>query len=144
VLALIGASALLLALDRGASRSAGPRAARLGEEECAACRMIVSDPRFAAQRVLGPEEAKVYDDTGCLLQEMAEDRSGTAWFADSETGEWIEGSEVRFVRTTVTTPMGFGLAARRARSVPEGNVDLEAAIRSLTVRAPGSREEKKP
>lgn len=132
------ALAIAFAPRKIAEEAAGPRALRLGEEECAACHMILTDPHFAAQRVLGPDDVKVYDDSGCLLKELARDRRGALWFAEADTGEWIDGSDVRFERTTRTTPMGFGLAARRSITAPKGSMDLEAAIRFVT----DSRKEK--
>jgi hypothetical protein len=109
-----------------------PRAIHLGEEECAGCRMIVSDARWAAELVRGPDETLVYDDPGCLLRALAKDGSGTAFFTDPETGEWIPASEVRFVTTTRTTPMGYGLSPVRASRAAPGALDLDTAIRRVT------------
>jgi hypothetical protein len=108
-----------------------PRAIHLGEEECATCRMIVSDARWAAQRVLGPDETLVYDDAGCLLRALASDRSGTCFFADPATGEWIAAADVRFVVTKQSTPMGYGLSPVRASRAAPDALDLEAAIRRV-------------
>jgi hypothetical protein len=125
-LAVLGTPLVFVLRARPESGPAGPRAAIVGEDPCAACLMLVSDARFAAERVLGPEQVKVYDDPGCLLRELARDRSGALFFADARTGEWIPGAEVRFETTTQTTPMGYGLAASR-----EGPIDLETAIRRV-------------
>jgi copper chaperone NosL len=133
-------AALVVFLLGGSSRGerAGPRPVRLGEDPCAECLMLANDGHFAAERVLGPDEVKVYDDPGCLLREMAKDRTGAAFFADADTGEWLDAATVRFVTSKRDTPMGYGLAATRAERAGTNSLDLEGAIR----RVAGSAKEK--
>lgn len=124
--ALAGTAAAFALRSSAPQGEAGPRVARLAEDACASCLMLLSDSHFAAQRVLGPDDVKLYDDHGCLLRELAKDRRGQLYFADAATGDWIPAASVRFDLATRTTPMGYGLAASRS-----GSLDLEAAIRRL-------------
>jgi copper chaperone NosL len=58
----------VLALFLAACASGPPRPATLDtkNEQCATCRMAVSDARFAAQLVAPGEEPRFFDDLGCL------------------------------------------------------------------------------
>lgn len=98
----------------------GPAAVAWDRVACAHCRMLVSDPRFAAQLRLESGETLVFDDPGCLLLARAkrEGVRGAAWFHDSAGEGWIVEAEAAFVRGA-TTPMGYGLAAVRAAGAPD-------------------------
>jgi hypothetical protein len=131
LLLALGAGAWLALAPRGPAAPLGPRAVHLGEEECGECRMIVSEARFASERVLSSETTKVYDDPGCLLKELRKDRTGVLFFTDAGTGEWIPASRVRFETTSGPTPMGYGLVAFDADHAHTGAMTLEGAIAFL-------------
>jgi hypothetical protein len=135
ILFVVAATSVPLAVRsfrRPSSEALAPRAIHLGEDECARCHMIVSDPHYAAERVLGPDDTKVYDDAGCCLEALARDRSGTVFFAEASTGEWVPVADARFERTPQPTPMGFGLAVARASQASRESLDLEGAIALVT------------
>ena len=131
VLATVGGGVALVALGGGPPSAAGPRSVHLGEEECANCHMIVSEAPFAAERVLGVDDVRVYDDPGCLLLELPKDRRGAIYFADAVTGEWIPGASVRFEPSARPTPMGYALAATTAAKASPRALDLESAVQKL-------------
>ena len=126
------ALAALLAL--AACAPEGPAAVAFDRVACAHCRMLVSDPRFAAQLTLESGEVLFYDDPGCLLLDRVERARKTraAWFHDSAGEGWLAEAEVAFVRGA-ETPMGYGYAAVRAGSVA-GAEDAAAVLAALEAR----------
>ena len=105
-------------------RPAGPPEIAWGEQECSHCRMILSDPRFAAA-ASGPGGVLVFDDVGCLLAARRSGvASGPAWVADRGSGDWLPATEAWFaVDSPEVTPMGSGTLAYAGRS------EAEAAVR---------------
>lgn len=95
----------------------GPADVAWDRVACAHCRMLVSDPHFAAQLQLDDGEVLDFDDPGCLLLGRASlDRPVRAvWFHDSAGEGWLAEREAAFVRVP-HTPMGYGFAAVRAGS----------------------------
>jgi hypothetical protein len=109
----------------------GPAEVAWDRVACAHCRMLVSDPRFAAQLQLEDGEVLHFDDPGCLLLTRTSivRPVRAVWFHDSAGEGWLAETEVAFVRGPAT-PMGYGLAAVRAGSVP-GAMDAAAALAAL-------------
>jgi copper chaperone NosL len=126
--AVLAASLALLA---ACTPDAGPAAVAYDRVACAHCRMLVSDPRFAAQLLLADGEVLYFDDPGCLLLERARLRRPVraAWFHDSAGEGWLAEREVAFARG-YPTPMGYGLAAVRAGSQPAA-LGADAALAAL-------------
>jgi copper chaperone NosL len=99
----------------------GPAEVAYDRVACAHCRMLVSEPRFAAQLRRGTGEVLFYDDPGCLLLHRLQiaDPESHAWFHDSRSERWLEDERVAFVRVA-ESPMGYGIAA-----VPRGTEGAE-------------------
>jgi copper chaperone NosL len=108
-----------------ASASAGPPEIVIDRTACAQCGMLISERRYAAASRSGREEARVFDDIGCLLNDVrgSAHRPELLWFNDAETGQWIlPAAAPAFIRaSSIRTPMGGGTlafgtldAARRA------------------------------
>jgi copper chaperone NosL len=97
----------------------GPRAIQVGAEECAHCRMLVSENRFAAQLVTDRGRSHVFDSIECMAEflddavEVPEDRVGSLWVTDfSEPGQWLDVGDARFLRSEeLRSPMGLNLSA---------------------------------
>jgi copper chaperone NosL len=111
-------AALALLLASLACAPEGPSDVAWDRTACAHCRMLVSDPRFAAQLLLESGEVLFYDDPGCLLLDRAAraPSARAAWFHDSAGEGWLAESEVAFA-PGAETPMGYGYAAVRTGSV---------------------------
>jgi copper chaperone NosL len=124
--------ALLIALASCAPD--GPADVAWDKVACAHCKMLVSDPRFAAQLQLDDGEVLFFDDPGCLLRARAtlSRPVRAAWFHDSAGEGWLAEGAVAFVRVP-ETPMGYGLAAVRAGSAAN-ELDLAAARAALEER----------
>lgn len=102
---------LLVACARGPAQ---PAAVDTRNDVCAGCRMAVSDARFAAQLSAPGEEAKFFDDLGCLrdyLRKKPQLPAGTvAFVADHRTREWIRAERSVFTRRdSLETPMASHL-----------------------------------
>jgi copper chaperone NosL len=106
-------------------------------DNCAFCRMAVSDQRFAAQLVAPSEEAKFFDDIGCLLEHLSASppsRGAVAFVADHRTKEWVAAASAVFTRNAaLDTPMNSHLVAhasdesRRQDPAVAGGVGVAAA-----------------
>lgn len=119
----------LLAL-RFLAPPAGPARVAWDRVACAHCRMLLSEPRFAAQLVRERGETLFFDDPGCLVRWRAEhpQEAGAAWFHDSRSERWLAEAETAFVGGEVT-PMGYGFAAVPRESRAAGAID-PAALRA--------------
>lgn len=80
-------------------------------EPCAHCRMLIGDPRYAAQLVTDAGDVLDFDDPGCLLRYVADVHPAVhrMFFHDARGAGWLVGPDVAFV--VATTPMGYGYAA---------------------------------
>jgi copper chaperone NosL len=135
-LAALVAGVLGLALYRLAAPPSGPVEPAWDRVACARCRMLVSDPAFAAQLHDAAGEVRFFDDPGCLLLHRAEtpDPAARAWFHDSRGERWLADAEVGFVPVD-ETPMGHGLAAVERAETP-GALAPEAALAALAAAEP--------
>ena len=102
----------------------GPEPIAWDQEPCAQCRMLISDPAFAAQLRVEDGSVESFDDPGCLLARQGDRRAREVWFHHLREERWIPGDQVAFVPVP-RTPMGYGLGAVDAGS--EGALDLAAA-----------------
>jgi copper chaperone NosL len=95
----------------------GPQAIRYGEDVCLRCKMIISDKRFAAQYITERGEASKFDDIGCMMDELKEEKKSgvgvlAVYVTDYGTGEWIDAGSAFYIRSPeIKTPMGYGIAA---------------------------------
>jgi len=100
-------------------RAEGPRAIRLGEEECSHCRMRISDERFAAQLASDRGRSWAFDSIECLVEwigeesELPRDRIAGWWVTDFENpGSWLDAARATYLRSDgLRSPMGLGLSA---------------------------------
>lgn len=112
--------------------TAGPRPIDYGHEECAFCRMTVSDPRFGAELVTTTGVVRTFDSIECLVSYYAQVRDSgrvrSLWVSDFQhPGTLLPAERAQYVRgaTVIGTPMGRGLAA----FAPDA--DIAAAARTL-------------
>lgn len=114
VLSVSGAVLALWALAGCAP--AGPRALITGSDECAQCRMMITDPRYGGQVVMTTGRAQVFDAVECLSAYVAGATSATiasVWVADFDhPGGWLDASRAVFVIGASTgSPMGRAVVA---------------------------------
>lgn len=94
----------------------GPRDIAIGSEECAHCRMIVSEERFAAQLRTEHGRSLAFDAIECLadfLQQGQDARVRAMWVsAFNAPGTWIPAEEAFYLRSpALRSPMGLNLTA---------------------------------
>lgn len=105
---------LILTLLFGSGCSEKPEPIVMGRDECAHCRMLISDSRFAAQLVTEHGRHQKFDSIECMLEMMRDDGEyPSVWVSNAaEPGEWLEAEHAVFVRSDqIRSPMGGGLAA---------------------------------
>lgn len=125
-LLLLVVGLLLSACARGET-TPNPPGIRYGEDLCAECNMIISDPRYAAGYAyeIGASryESVAFDDIGDLLTHMAKhpERTIVAWYVhDYESQEWLDATIAYYVVSEqIISPMGHGIAAHATQAAAE-------------------------
>jgi copper chaperone NosL len=104
----------------------GPQPIVWDREPCAHCRMLISDPAFAAQLHTTDGAVESFDDPGCLFARLAARRPAVhaLWFHHVREDRWLRADAVAFERVD-PTPMDFGLGAVDAGT--PGALSLEQA-----------------
>lgn len=80
-----------------------------GKQPCSHCKMLVQDPRFAAQVITPQSERAYFDDVGCLVSYLAEHPNAKDARVRDAAGRWVDARAARY-RAGASTPMGFGFA----------------------------------
>ncbi len=99
----------------------GPLEIKWDRDACERCRMVLSDPHFAAQIRYYPAGKKrsvveKFDDFGCAAlwledKPWKDDGRTEFWVADHRSKEWIDATTATYVLKK-TTPMEYGLGAQ--------------------------------
>jgi hypothetical protein len=110
VLVVVCAGSYVLA--RAQRLADGPEPIAWDRAACAHCRMLIGEPAFAAQLQLGDGQVLDFDDPGCLLRRLADERGPVhaVWFRHAHADRWLRADQVAF-RRGARTPMGWGLEA---------------------------------
>ena len=124
------AGAVLLALSGvGCGKQNEPEDAVWGKQPCDHCKMVLSEPRHAAQVVTGAGQRLFFDDLGCMLEhERAQGRAPLHAWVRSEQGSWIDAQKARYT-AGARTPMDYGYA-----SSPAGSLSLQDVKRRIAER----------
>jgi nitrous oxide reductase accessory protein NosL len=117
VFAIFALGALLLAAC-GAPKT-GPEDIHFDRDICALCRMIISDPFYAAEVRAGDGKIYKFDDVGGAVKWLVlndpEGQVQEIWVRDMRTGtKWLD-ARAAFYLPEQTTPMDFGFGAIAAR-----------------------------
>jgi copper chaperone NosL len=119
----------------------GPQPIVYDREPCSHCRMLISEPRFAAQLETQDGEIQSFDDPGCLLAALAT-RSPSVralWFHHVRENRWLDAAHVAFEEGE-RTPMGYGLGAVDAGTARALSLDEARARVAERGARPGRRE----
>jgi copper chaperone NosL len=104
-----------LALAACAGGTPQPAALDTRNEQCASCRMAVSDARFASQVVAAGELPRFFDDLGCLatwLKSAKAPAGAVAYVADHRTKAWVLADRAVYTRNPgLETPMSSHVIA---------------------------------
>jgi hypothetical protein len=125
-LALAGVALVVRGVVLAQRPPEGPEPVAWDRVACARCRMLVSEPRFAAQAHTHGGAVLHFDDPGCALLWTHEHAADVheLWLRDAGSERWLRRGEAGFVATG-PTPMGYGLGAR-PRSVANALLPEEA------------------
>jgi len=112
---IVGGVMILMALLTACSQK--PVEIHYGNEECAYCKMNISNNRFASQAVTETGKAIKFDAIECMAnytkEHKSELKSARFWVNDFSTpGKWVEAKNANFVKSEVVkSPMGESLLA---------------------------------
>ncbi|MBF0425674.1 MAG: nitrous oxide reductase accessory protein NosL [Magnetococcales bacterium] len=110
----------------------GPEPIHWNRDVCERCRMMISDPHYAAQLRDARGKPHLFDDFGDLVLWLKEHDQLQAplilYVADQESGQWLDARKARYVKGQLT-PMGFGMAAH-AQARP-GDMSFQEAVTHL-------------
>lgn len=81
-----------------------------GKEPCSACRMILSEKRYAVQRILKSGEIHFYDDINCAMKHDHEESDGKLYVYPEGENKWVPAEESGF-EGGLSTPMNSGHGA---------------------------------
>jgi copper chaperone NosL len=100
-----------------------------GEDQCAHCRMTITDPAYATQVVSTTGRAYKLDSAECLLRfleaaTVTADEIHSRWVSAVDTGELVRAESAWFVQSpSIRSPMGGGLAAFSTQDAAAGAAD---------------------
>ena len=118
-------------------QNTGPVKVHWDRDTCERCRMVVSDPKHAAQVRYRDEKNKSrihsFDDIGCAViwldkQAWRDAESTEVWVTDHRDGKWIDATKAFYI-TGQITPMEYGLGAQD--SAAEGSLDYTGAKKHI-------------
>ena len=118
---LVPALLLLLLAACSGDPGTGPRDVKWDRQACDRCRMVLSDPKHAAQvrvpEAEGRSRVLFFDDLGCALIWLEDKpfRDAPAleiWVNDWHDGAWLDARRAHYLPGQVT-PMEYGLGAQR-------------------------------
>ncbi|WP_103665260.1 nitrous oxide reductase accessory protein NosL [Gracilimonas amylolytica] len=97
-------------------------------DECAHCKMMITDDQFASQLVTDKGKALKFDAIECMAvyhRENEEELKGARlWVSNyNEPGTWLDAFEAQYVKSEVVkSPMGESLLALPGKEVAEEHV----------------------
>lgn len=127
-----------LAACRGASWPEGMKPIAWDRDSCVRCNMRIADHRFAAQLRGGPRDNTFkFDDVGCLVFWLEEQRARFPWMDDATTRMWVAAWESPSVNEIVwvdpraaryvvqRSPMRYDLAATAGAASDKPSLSYE-------------------
>jgi copper chaperone NosL len=133
---LIGFLLLLILSGCSSGPDSGPEEVKWDRDNCQRCRMVLSDPHYAAEIRYFPEgkHSKVakFDDIGCAVlwleeQPWSKQIKSEIWVADYLNKNWIDARTAFYVRTK-SSPMEYALGAQSKASTDSVSFDAAIAI----------------
>lgn len=115
---------VLIATCAGCGKVAIVPVAIAAEDMCDYCRMAISEKQYAAEVIDREANARKFDDIGCMLEYLNEQRDKqniAAYFVvDFSSREWLKAEDAVFVRSPeLKTPMAGGIVAFKDASRAE-------------------------
>lgn len=79
-------------------------------EGCARCRMVISEKRFAVQRIFPNGEVHFYDDIVCAMKHGHDHNEGKLYVRPHDGNDWVPAEKATF-ESGLRTPMNSGFGA---------------------------------
>ncbi|HKA90096.1 MAG TPA: hypothetical protein VKE22_20690 [Haliangiales bacterium] len=136
---LVAAAAVAGVVWRGTRLPDGPEPIAWDREACAHCRMHISEPGFAAQLILADGRVLDFDDPGCLLAFIEDEKPPLhrAWVHHAVEDRWMRLDDAAFAPVE-RSPMGYRLAAvDRGAAGTIDRAEAETRVRLARGRADG-------
>ncbi len=130
-------AALVLSLVLSSCSAPKPVPMVVGQDLCAFCEMLITDPRYPAQLVTKTGKAYKFDSIECLLAfvhegVVSEDQVHSLWVTDfNKPGSLLKVEEARYLRSgQLRSPMGLNVTAFRTLKELE---DVRAEVGGMEV-----------
>lgn len=91
-------------------KEAKPQDPIWGKQACDNCRMVLSEKRFAVQRLLPSRRILYYDDINCALNHKHGNEEGSLFVRPYGDEVWVPAEEAKYV-SGLMTPMNSGYGA---------------------------------
>jgi copper chaperone NosL len=113
---IIGLLFILPVIFGGCSKSSDaiPPKIMAGQDPCDHCFMLINEVKYAAALTLKNGEEKRFDDIGCMLSYISENKANIKyyWVNDFNSGKTIPAEKAFFIESkNEVTPMGSGILA---------------------------------
>ena len=96
------------------AKAVGPPDIAVDRTACSHCGMYVSEPAYAAAYQAPGEDARIFDDIGCMLEAVRSETASpiTIWLQDAEGSGWVAADDAALVTSPqFRTPMNGGMLA---------------------------------
>lgn len=103
-----------------------PREPLWGKEACSRCRMILSEKRYAVQRLFPNGEVHYYDDIICALKHNHAPDEGDLYVRPFDGNDWVAANKVMYL-PGLMTPMNSGFGAVKEG----GTVSFDEVIKKI-------------
>ena len=100
---------LSIACEKGMAK---PEEPMWGKESCGRCRMILSEKRYAVQRILQSGQIIFYDDMNCALEDANHKDEGKLYVRPFGSDDWVPAETARY-NSGFQTPMNSGIGAMK-------------------------------
>lgn len=130
---ILGVAAAGYALRRSEALPSGPEPVIWDREQCAECRMSVSERAYAAQLQTTDGQVLNFDDPGCLFRYARDAQSAihAVYYRHVREDRWLAEADAAFIESG-PSPMGFNLGAVPAGTAGSRNA---AEVRAQSGRA---------
>lgn len=100
---------LSIACEKGMAK---PQEPIWGKESCGRCRMILSEKRYAVQRILNSGQIIFYDDMNCALLDPTHKDEGKLYVRPFGGDDWVAAEGARY-NSGFQTPMNSAIGAMK-------------------------------
>ncbi|WLR41225.1 nitrous oxide reductase accessory protein NosL [Bacillus carboniphilus] len=113
-----------------------PKEIKKEVDVCLVCNMSIVHEGYEAQVVLANKDHLMYDDIGCLVQDVLQKEDneiGASYVKEYGTNEWIEVSDAFYVFDPVLwTPMSYGVVAFSTKEAADQFINQEGKGKLLS------------